>query len=131
VQEHRAAYAGTNHAAYFMIFHGGLSVCWEIEAQAHMATLEFKNWQIKNISANLGTRHEGKIVKIFGDLPAVCRALDSHNFADLKAAIYKYAFLTSICPLDDPRRFNHGTPSEVLRCIEFNFAESPSNRRIV
>ncbi len=48
----------------------------------------------------------------------MCRALDSHGFADLKAAIYKCAFLTSIYPLADPRRFNLGTPAEALRCIE-------------
>ncbi len=57
-----AAYAGTNHAADFMIFHDGLSAWWEVEVQAHMATLGFKDPQVNNISANLGTRYEGEIV---------------------------------------------------------------------
>jgi hypothetical protein len=128
VRESTAAYAGTNHAADFMIFHDGLSAWWEVEAQAHMATLGFKDRQIKNITANLGTRYAGKIV---GDSPEMCRALDSHGFADLKAAIYKYASLTSVCPLGDPRRFNLGTPAEVLRCIKRAFAVAPSSKRIV
>jgi hypothetical protein len=128
VCESTAAYAGTNHAADFMIFHDGLSAWWEVEAQAHMATLGFKDRQIKNITANLGTRYAGKIV---GDSPEMCRALDSHGFADLKAAIYKYASLTSVYPLGDPRRFNLGTPAEVLRCIKRAFAVAPSSKRIV
>ena len=60
-----------------MIFHDGLSAWWEVEAQAHVATLGLKDRQIKNITANLGTRYEGKIV---GDSPEMCRALDSHGF---------------------------------------------------
>ena len=61
----------------------------------------------------------------------MCRALDSHGFADLKAAIYKYASLTSMYPLGDLRRFNLGTPAEVFRCIERAFSVAPSSKRIV
>ena len=91
-----------------------------------MATLGLKDRQIKNTTANLGTRYEGKIV---GDSPEMYRALDSHGFADLEAAIYKYASLTSIYPLGDPRRFNLDTPAEFLRCIERAFAVA--SKRIV
>ena len=79
-----AAFAGTTHALDFTIFHDGLSAWWEADAQAHLAARGFANRQIRNITANKGTRYENKIV---GDSPEMCRALDSHGFADLKAAI--------------------------------------------
>jgi len=50
---------------------------------------------------------------------------------DLKAAIMAYSSYTSILPNGDARRFNLGTPSEVLRSIERAFAVSPASKRIV
>jgi hypothetical protein len=44
----------------------------------------FERRQIRNIDANKGTHYKGKIV---GDSPEMCRALDSHSYADLKAAV--------------------------------------------
>ena len=79
-----AAFSGTTHALDFFIFHDGLSAWWEVDAQTHLAALGFADRQIRNTTANIGTRYEGKIV---GDSPEMCRALDSHGFADLKAAI--------------------------------------------
>ncbi len=58
VRKSTAAYAGTSHPADFVIFYDGLSAWWEVEAKAHMATLGFKDRQIKNTIGNLGTRYE-------------------------------------------------------------------------
>jgi hypothetical protein len=61
----------------------------------------------------------------------VCRGLDSHGFADLKAAVMTYASYTSVYPdKDDPRRFNIGTPAKVFRSIERAWAVAPTSKRI-
>ena len=80
-----------------------------------MAALGLANRQIRNTTAIKGTRHEGKIVC---NSPEMCRALDSHCFADLKAALTKYASFTSVYEQDDERRFHLGTPQQLLSSIE-------------
>ena len=128
VAESTKAYAGTPHANDFSIFHDGLSAWWEAGPQAHMASLGMAHRQIRNISANIGARYELKIV---GDSPEMYRGLDSHGFADLKAAVMAYASYTSVYPYkDDRRRFNLGTPAEVFRSIERAWVEAPTSKRI-
>jgi len=61
----------------------------------------------------------------------MCRALDSHGFADLKAAILAYSSFTSVYAVDDPRRFKLGKPDEVFRSTERAWAVAPSSKRIV
>ena len=122
------AFAGTARADDFIIFHDGLSAWWEADAQAHMASRGFANRQIRNTIANKGTRYEGKIV---GDSPEMCRALDSHGFADLKAALLKYASFTSLYPVDDPRRFHLGTPAQIYSSIERTWRVAPTSKRII
>jgi hypothetical protein len=129
VRESIKAMAGTVHENNFVLFHDGLSAWWEVEAQAHLESLGFRNRQIKNITANIGTRYEGKIV---GDSPEMCRALDAHGFSDLKAAIFKFSSLTTaVYTAGDPRIFNLGTPAAVFSCIERAFTVAPSSKRIV
>ena len=123
-----AAYAGTERALGFFIFHDGLSTWWEALAQAYMRARGFEHRQIRNIDANKGTRYEGKIV---GDSPEMCRALDSHGFADLKAAVFAYSSFTSVYAVDDPRRFKLGTPNELFRRIERAWTVAPTSKRIV
>jgi len=69
------------------------------EAQVYLASRGFANRQIRNTTANKGTRYDGKIV---GDSPEMCRALDSHGFAYLKAGLFPYASFNSLYPEDDP-----------------------------
>ena len=83
---------------------------------------------LRNIDANNGTRYEGKIV---GDSLEMCRALDSHGFADLKAAVFAYSSVTSVYAVDDPRRFKLGTPDELFRSIERAWTVAPTSKRIV
>jgi hypothetical protein len=61
----------------------------------------------------------------------MCRALDSHGFADLKAAIMAYSSYTSVLLIGDARHFNLGTPNEVFRSIERAFAVAPTSKRVV
>jgi hypothetical protein len=128
IDESTKAYAGTEHADDFFIFHDGLSAWWEKGAQEHMKERGFEHRQIRNITANVGNRYAYKIV---GDSPEMCRALDSHGFADLKRAIISYASLTSIYDQDDPRRFSLGTPAEILRAIRRAWTVAPTSKRIV
>jgi hypothetical protein len=101
---------------------------WEAEAQAYLKSRGFENRQIRNTTANVSTRYEGKIV---GDSPEMCRALDSHGFADLKAGLITYASLTSLYPTDDPRCFHLGTPPQLLSSIERTWRVTPTSKRIV
>jgi hypothetical protein len=105
-----AAYAGT-----------------EALAQAHMRARGFEHRQIRNTDANKGTRYEGKIV---GDSAEMCRALDSHGYADLKAAVLAFSSFTSVYAVDDPRRFKLGIPDEVFRSIERAWTVAPTSKRI-
>ncbi len=128
IDESTKAFAGTLRAHTFFIFHDGLSAWWEGDAQVHMEVRGFKNRQIRNITANKGTRYENKIV---GDSPEMCRALDSHGFADLKAGIIKYASFTSLYPADDPRRFHLGTPQQLLSSVIRTWRVTPTSARII
>jgi hypothetical protein len=62
------AYAGTPRANDFSISHGGLSAWWEAGAQEYMVSHCMVNRKIRNITANVGTRYEFKIV---GDSPEI------------------------------------------------------------
>ena len=128
IDESTAAFANTDYWDSFFIFHDGLSAWWEADAQAHLASRGFAHRQIRNTGAKKGTRYEGKIV---GDSPEMCRALDSHGFADLKLALFKYASFTSLYPTGDPRRFNTGTPEELLSSIRRTWRVSPTSKRVI
>jgi len=128
IDESAKAYEGTIHEHDFFIFHDGLSAWWEAGAQTHLRARGFEHRQIRNITANTGTRYEGKIV---GDSPEMCRALDFHGFADLKAAILSYVSFTSYYDNDDPQKFNLGTPDAVFSSIERAFSVAPTSKRIV
>jgi hypothetical protein len=112
VQESKQVYANTIHAESFHIFHDGLSAWWEKEAQEYLSTLGFKDRQLRCLGeTNAGTRYEGKVVS---DSPELCRALDSHGFADLKCQISFATSLTSLFSVNDDRRFKMGTPQRKL-----------------
>jgi hypothetical protein len=128
IDESTSAFAGTSRASDFFIFHDGLSAWWEAEAQAYLASRGFANRRIRNTTANKGTRYDGKIV---GDSPEMCRALDSHGFADLKAGLLTYASFTSLYPEDDPRRFHLGTPPQLLASVERTWRVTPTSKRII
>ena len=123
-----AAYEGTAREKDFIIFHDGLSEWWEAGAQEHMERRGYKNRQLRNITANLDNRYAFKVV---GDSPEICRALDSHVFADLKAALLKYSSLTSLYPVGDQRRFDLGTPAQLLSSLERAWDVAPTPARIV
>ena len=128
IRESTKAFANTPHWDSFSIFHDGLSAWWEADAQAHIASLGFANRQMRNTVANKGTRYEHKIV---GDSPEICRALDSHGFAYLKAGIITYAPYTSLYDMDDPRRYHLGTPAQLLSSIERTWRVTPTSERII
>jgi hypothetical protein len=66
-----------------------------------------------------------------GDSPKMCRALDSHGFADLKAGLLTYASFTCAYPKDDPGRFHLGSPPQLLASIERTWRVTPTSKRIV
>ena len=74
VQVSTEACAGTAQAHDCALFRVGLSAWWKARAQALMREIGFEHRQIRNITASVGTRYEGKIA---GDSPEMCRALDS------------------------------------------------------
>ena len=93
----------------------------------HVTSLGKASRRIRNITANVGNRYEFKIA---GGSPKIRRGLDSHGFADLKAAVMTYASNTSVYPdKDEPRHFDLGTPAEVFRSIERAWAVAPTSKK--
>ena len=65
-----------------------------------------------------------------GDSPEICRALDSHGFADLDAGLVTSVSFTSLYPADDPRRFHLGS-SPAFSLHPTHMACFPTSKRIV
>ena len=73
--------------------------------------------------------YKGKLV---GNSPELCRALDSHGFADLKNAIDVNRALTCTSfAVGDPRRFEMGTPSQVFSTMSRCWEVAPSSARVI
>jgi len=68
---------------------------------------------------------------VVGDSPEICRALDSHGFADLKLSMAYHISLTSVYDNDDNRRFKTGTPTEVWHTMTRCWEMEPTSDRIV
>jgi hypothetical protein len=77
---------------------------------------------------NRGTRYEGKLV---GDRPEFCRGLDAYGFADLKRCTERMRALTSTYAVNDPRRFNFGTPDQAWSTVSRCFQIEPVSDRII
>ena len=124
----KAAYAGAARQDDFMIFHDGLTAWWEPEAQQHMEKLGMRDRQLRALhDTNKNTRYAGKLV---GNSPELCRALDSHGFADLKAAAIRNASVDSRRPVHE-RRFNLGTPDNLWSTLVLTWEHAPSSARII
>jgi len=128
IEASTAAFTGKSRTNTFAIFHHGLSAWWVADAKALLASRGFVNRQICNTTATDGTLYERKIL---GDSPEMCRALDSHDFADLKAGLISYASFTSLYLKKDPRRFHLGTPPQLFSSIERTWRITPTSKRII
>ena len=130
IMEATIIFAGTLHADDFLIFHDGLSQWWECDAQQF---LESKNFGHRQLRCEGETNKEYKRYhhKVVGDSPELCRALDAHGFADFKASIFYHLSVTSGLALDDPRRFNSGTPKEMESTMARAWLVEPTSARIV
>jgi hypothetical protein len=67
---------------------------------------------------------------VVGDSPELCRGLDSHGFADLKAMLNFCVALTSQYEIDDPERFHMGTPAQVASSLSRAWEAAPTSSRI-
>ncbi len=129
IKQSNKIYANTPHANTYLIFHDALATWWEADAQAYLAQKGFAHRQLRCLGAtNAGNRYKGKLT---GDTPELCRALDSHGFADLTRSMRFHASLSSVYPMGDPRRFNMGTPAEVWRTMVRCWQMEPTSERIV
>ncbi len=129
IRESTAIYAGTEHADSFFIFHDALSQWWEKEAQEYVVQRGFGERQLKCMgNTNINNRYRGKLT---GDSPEMCRALDSHGFADLTNSIKFHCGLSSLYPVGDPRRFHMGTPKQVYDTMKRCWEVEPTSERIV
>ena len=70
-------------------------------------------------------------LKVVGDSPEFCRALDSHGFADLVVSLAYHCSLSSVYPVNDPRRFLMGTPEQVWSSMTRCWQVEPTSERIV
>jgi hypothetical protein len=130
VVESKKIYKGTAVEDTFLIFHDGLAQWWESDAQDHLAHLGFKDRQLRCYGATnqAFARYRNKVV---GDSPELCRGLDAHGFSDLKRSMAFHTSLSSYYPVDDPRRFKMGTPSQVFHTMERCWEMEPTSERIV
>ena len=133
IQESTKIYAGTEHADTFRIFHDGLSMRWDADAQDYIRKLGFYERQLK---ARDPTNHNEKCKryrnKLTGDSPELCRALDSHGFADLKRSIEYHCCLTaSYTEAHGDKKFLQGTPAQVFSAMSRCWEVAPSSERIV
>ena len=124
------AYVGTTHEKDFIIYHDALSTWWEQGAQEHMAARGFRDRQWRCLgSTNADTRYALKLV---GDSPELCRALDAHGFADLGNAInYHVSVSCSQYAVGDARRFEMGTPPQVWSTMSRCWTVAPTSARII
>ena len=107
----------------------GAILWWEHEAQAYIISKGFRNRQLSCIDpTSNNNRYRNKLT---GDSPEICRGLDSHGFADLVTCIKRHTSLSSIYSIDDPRRFNMGTPSEVWSTMSRCWDIEPTSDRII
>ena len=79
-------------------------------------------------ATNADNRYHFKVV---GDSPEFCRGLDSHGFADLVVSMAYHCSLSSVYPIDDPRRFSMGTPEQVWSSMTRCWQVEPTSERIV
>lgn len=129
VSKSEEAYKGTTHEKDFLIYHDALSQWWEKGAQAYIKELGFEDRQLRCVgSTNEGTRYHMGLV---GDSPELCRALDSHGFADLKNCMDLNSALSTAYPVGDQRRFNMGTPAEVFRSMSRCWLVAPCSARVI
>ena len=57
--------------------------------------------------------------------------LDAHLFSDLKTAVNRHVVMTCGLRVDDPLRFNMGTPKELAQTLVRTWSVSPEGWRIV
>jgi hypothetical protein len=69
--------------------------------------------------------------KCVGDSPELCRILDAHGFSDLEKSISHHVAILSFLPFDDDRRFNMGTPKEVMRTMARCWEVAPTSSQII
>ena len=69
--------------------------------------------------------------KCVGDSPELCRILDAHGFSDLEKSISHHVAISSFLPFDDDRRFNMGTPKEVMRTMARCWEVAPTSSQII
>lgn len=126
IEKSKEFYKGTRFENTFLIYHDGLAAWWSADAQAHMRSLGFEDRQV---------RFYNEVTETFeppsGNSPEVCRGLDSHGFAYLKAAIKANATATLSLPDDDERKYKVGTPDDLFKSIERTFKSVPTSDQIV
>jgi hypothetical protein len=127
-------FKGTNRENDYLIFHDALSVFYEAEAQAYMKQ-SYPSHHARLIRI-VGTTNIGTVFanRPTGDGPELCRALDSHGFADLEYAVSFSCSLGSVYAMDNPKRqfWNQGTPNQLWGVIDAVWSQvAPTPDRVV
>jgi hypothetical protein len=79
-------------------------------------------------TAGIHKRYHNSLV---GDSPEMARALDSYGFVDLMVSMTFHVALTYRLPRDNPRKFQMGTPTEVMRCMKRCWEMEPTPERVI
>jgi hypothetical protein len=112
------------------LFHDALKQWWEKEAQEYLEKTYpgMVARQLRCCLDEMAPLYRGKCV---GDSPELCRILDAHGFSDLEKSISHHVAISSFLPFDDDRRFNMGTPKEVMRTMARCWEVAPTSSQII
>ena len=128
IEQGNLMFADTPYASCWMMYHDHLSQWWEKGAQDYIASLGFKDRQVRCVGiTNAGTRYEGNLV---GNSPELM-PLDTHLFNDLKKGVVDHVVATGHLPPGDPDKFSMGTPKELWSAMTRVWEYTPTSHRIV
>ena len=107
----------------------------QVSSEMHAARRYAICYVYETVSVALPRQHERDTryaLKLVGDSPELCRALDAHGFADLGNAInYHVSVSCSQYAVGDTRRFEMGTPAQVWSTMSRCWTVAPTSARII
>jgi hypothetical protein len=120
---------GTKYEKTWLINSDRLSSWWEVEAQDYLRQRGFFDRQVRawgDTNKDYWRYHQS----VVGDRPELC-ALDFHLFWDLEHALYQNMIRTSFLPIGDARRYDDGTPDQLVSALLRTWEDHPLPWRIV
>lgn len=116
-RESKALFAGTRYEKCFTIYHDHLKLMWGKEGVAYMKQIGMWPHMLK-----IEKPYHHLVGKVWqdcvgGDSPENASGLDRTGFQAMQECFLFHVALTTDLPLNDPNKWNLGTPAAVTRCM--------------